>query len=181
MVKAIFFDRDGVINDLVDYNGSFVAPKYLKDYRLKENSVEAFKLSKDNNFLRIIVTNQPDVVHGDMNIRELISIKNYIQEILNPDDIFMAMVRNSKFYKPNNGAVEYYIEKYNLNRQQSYFIGDRWKDIVCGYTSNLKTVFVGENYTSPDEYKHIKPNFYAKDILEACKIILEDCNDSIIC
>jgi histidinol phosphatase-like enzyme len=180
MVKSIFFDRDGVINNLVKYDKEFVAPKYFDDFVLKQNSEEAFQLMKDNGFLTFIVTNQPDVVHNGMDIKELIKIKKFLFETLVVDDIFEAMVRGSKFYKPNNGMVEYFIEKYKIDRNQSYLIGDRWKDIVCGNSSGLTTVFIGNEYTSPNNYSAIKPDYFANDILAACKKILEIKNDSII-
>lgn len=181
MVKSVFFDRDGVINHLVNYDGEFIAPKYFKDFVLIDSAIDAVKLIRQNGFMTFIVTNQPDVVHNGMDIKELIKINEYLQKTLKVDDIFSAMVRDSKFYKPNNGMTEYYINKYNIDRSKSYLIGDRWKDIVCGNSSRLNTVFVGKEYSSPHNFNGIKPDYYANDILEACKIILENMNDSVVC
>ena len=181
MVKAVFFDRDGVINHLVNYDGEFIAPKYFKDFVLIDSAIDAVELIRQNGFMTFIVTNQPDVVHNGMNIKELIKINEYLQNTLKVDDIFSAMVRDSKFYKPNNGMLEYYINKFNIDRSKSYLIGDRWKDIVCGNSSRLSTVFIGKEYSSPHNFNGIKPDYYANDILEACKIILENMNDSVVC
>jgi phosphoglycolate phosphatase-like HAD superfamily hydrolase len=50
-------------------------------------------------------------------------------------------------------------------------IGDTWRDVVAGHNAGVKTIYLGEIYNAPSEYLHIKPDFYAKNLLEAANII----------
>ncbi len=64
MVKAVFLDRDGVINANLERNGKPVAPTTLADFRIFPGAAEAARRLKDAGFLLIVVTNQPDVRTG---------------------------------------------------------------------------------------------------------------------
>jgi histidinol phosphatase-like enzyme len=75
--------------------------------------------------------------------------------------------------------LEHFIEKYNIDRENSYIIGDRWKDIVPGFNSKLNTIFVGADYVYPHEYYHIQPDYIVTDILDASCTIMEIENDRL--
>lgn len=174
--KAIFFDRDGVINSLVKRkDGRLTSPWYIGEFKFLPHVFESFKLVRDNGFKTFIVTNQPGVLDGEMSIESLNDINSMLLEWLFVDDIECALDKNSNSYKPNNGMIERAVKQYNIERNKSYIIGDRWKDIVPGYNSGLTTIYVGKekDYTPSEEYKHIKPDYYCKDILDACKLIME--------
>ena len=81
---------------------------------------------------------------------------------------------NTIYYKPNNGMLESFIKHYDINREKSFLIGDRWKDIVPGKNSGLTTILVGDTeYTPPEEYKHITPDYKVENIWEAYCLIME--------
>ena len=99
-------------------------------------------------------------------------------DILQIDGVYNAVDKLSQTYKPNNGMIEYFINHFNLNRYESYIIGDRWKDIVPGYNSGINTIYVGKKWTTPPEpYVDITPNYICSDILEACNYIAEIDNE----
>ena len=93
------------------------------------------------------------------------------------DEVYIAYERGSAWYKPNNGMIETLIRMYKVDRSQSYIIGDRWKDIVPGHKSKLTTIFIGKEYTCPDEYKDIYPDYIVDNVLQACLLIEELEND----
>ena len=70
---------------------------------------------------------------------------------------------------------DYYVEKYDLEREKCFMIGDRWKDIVAGKNAKMKTIFIGDysNVIWPEEYKSINPDFITDNVLSAVKIIGE--------
>lgn len=174
--KAIFFDRDGVINSLVKReNGKLTSPWHKSEFKFLPFVLESFLMAKKNGFMTFIVTNQPGVEDGDMSVENLYEINAMLSEWLMVDDIQCALEKNSIEYKPNNGMIEKTIARFNIDRSKSYIIGDRWKDIVPGHNSKLTTLYVGKekDYKPTEEYKHIKPNYYCKNILDACNLIME--------
>lgn len=171
--KAVFFDRDGVINDLVDRGENKTAPWSAREFHIKPNVKEAVDLVKSLGYNAFVVTNQPDVIDGHLSSEDLYYMNCVLIDRYGFDDVFCAMERDTVYYKPNNGMVEHYIYKYNLDRNKCFLMGDRWKDIVAGKRSFIKTIYIGENYTRPDEYYYYLPDGKASDILEACEMIKE--------
>lgn len=178
MNKGVFFDRDGVINKLVDRpDDSKTAPWSIDEFHFMDNVKQAVDIVREINFKTFVVTNQPDVNNGPLSYNDLNIMHRMISNWLRIDDIHYSEHRNSKTYKPNNGMIEDIVKKYLIDRSKSYIIGDRWKDIVAGRKSNLKTIFIGEEYIYPFEYRQIQPDYIVSDILEACKLIERINND----
>jgi len=172
--KAIFFDRDGVLNHLVNHDGQMTAPWHIDEFRFIEGAADAVELANDMGYLSLVVTNQPDVYDGKLSIHHLKMMMKMCIQWLNAADALVAFERGSAWYKPNNGMLETLIRGYNIDRGQSYIIGDRWKDIVAGHKSKLTTIYVGpEPYSSPEKYQHIYPDHIASNVLEACFLIAE--------
>lgn len=172
--RAVFFDRDGVINELVERaDGNFTSPWVVDEFRFKPYIKEAVKTVKDIGFMTFVVTNQPGVHDGDMDRSQLDLINSMLKRWLGIDEVLYALDKTSDFYKPGNGMIEHLIEKFNIERDGSYLIGDRWKDIVPGHKSGLTTMFVGSKYVYPFEFKEIQPDYICIDALEACATIME--------
>ena len=173
--RAVFFDKDGVINSLVDRpDGRRTSPWNVSELKLLPNVREAMMKVRKAGFLTFVVTNQPAIEDEEMTQEELDEIVTYLMFNLPIDDIQCAIERSSKYYKPNNGMIESFVKQFDLDRSKSYIIGDRWKDIVPGNHSKLTTILVGdEPYTPSDEYKYIAPDHVMNDILDACNLIVE--------
>lgn len=170
----MFFDRDGVINDLIQRSdGSFTSPWSIDEFSFKDYVKESIKIVKNLGYMTFVVTNQPAVHDGLMTKEQLELINKMLMRWLGIDDVLCALDKNSNLYKPENGMIELLIKQYNVDRNSSYMIGDRWKDIVPGRKSKLTTMFVGAFYECPEEYNHIQPDYECIDILEACCTILE--------
>lgn len=174
MVKSVFIDRDGTINKLITgrANPKQVAPWTYHEFEYIDGVEEAISNIKHMGFSTHVITNQPDVYDGLMDIKELDLINNLMKSELNVDTISCAMYRDTDDYKPNNGMIEKIIKDFKVTRSRSYMIGDTWKDIVAGHKSELTTIFLGEVYTCPDDrYKSIKPDYLRDTLLEASKLI----------
>lgn len=171
MVKTVFLDRDGVINHLVNHDGKMTAPWRVEEFTFIPGAIECIRTLKSFGKKLIVVTNQPDVLDGKMS-QETFDIFQSILYYVGIDDVYCAQERGTEYYKPNNGMIEHFIKKYNLNRDECVLIGDTWKDIVAGYKSNLKTIYCSYNdYKSPDEWVHVIPTYYVSNIMKATKLI----------
>lgn len=174
MVRAVFFDRDGVLNELVKRpTGERTAPWNLDEFMPISGSTAAIELVKDMGFMAFCVTNQPDVLDGILPQYHLnVMMQYWLDQGI--DDALVAYERGSAWYKPNNGMIETLVKKFKVDRDASYIIGDRWKDIVAGHKSKLTTIYIGNNYHCPEEkYKHIHPDLIADNVLHAACLIEE--------
>lgn len=172
MKRAIFFDRDGLINPLVARpDGRHTSPWSLTEFTFLPHVEEAFALV-GRTFSCFIVTNQPHLGR-EMSQEHLNVINMYLYHAL-PDlvDIAYSNQQGSFYYKPNHGMVLDLVAKHTLSREmhQHYFVGDRWKDIVCGHKAGTRTIFVGDKYD--DGGSHIDPDYIASNIYTACQLIM---------
>lgn len=172
MVKAVFFDRDGVLNYLVDHHGQFTAPWNIDEFDFTVGSKLAVDLVKKMGYTTFVVTNQPDVGDGLLSQDHLNIMNRMITNWLGIDHILVAYERDSYQYKPNPGMIETLVGLYNVDCKNSYIIGDRWKDIVPGHKCGLNTIFIGSEYHYPIEYKNIQPDYICENVLVACKLIV---------
>jgi len=171
--RAVVFDRDGVINRLVTRpDGRHTSPWSVDEVVLTPNIREAVAKVKKVGFLALVASNQPGVTNGDHTLDDLNKINAFIQSEVGLDDVECALDKECGLYKPGNGMIENYIQKYNIDRNKSYMIGDRWKDVEAGYRSGLHTFFIGRDYTKPDN-KIATPDFIVDDPLKACDIIVK--------
>jgi D-glycero-D-manno-heptose 1,7-bisphosphate phosphatase len=171
--RAIFFDRDGVINQLVPRaDGRNTSPWNQREFVLLPYVKDALALVSPH-FRCFVVTNQPHV-GLDMSVDDIIDIHAYLQyEVPYFTEIAYCSVPGSSNYKPNHGAITMLLNKYNLSPtlRSHFIIGDRWKDILCGHNAGVTTIFVGDKYT--DGGSGIYPDHHTANIYTACQLIME--------
>ena len=176
--KAVIFDRDGVLNKLVwhEVKQAFTAPWTLDEFEIMSESRQQVQRCRKAGFLGLCVTNQPDVYDHHLHMCDLFAMTLRIYD-LGIVDVRSALERDTQYYKPNNGIVEDFICDYSIARQSSYIVGDSWKDIVCGHRSQLKTIYIGNQYEVPPRHDHIVPDFIVPNLARACDIICGESND----
>lgn len=149
MVKAVFLDRDGVINANLERNGKPVAPTTLAEFRILPGVVEAAQRLKKAGFLLVIATNQPDVRNGITPQATMEAMHAAIRTIMPIDDITICLhndADNCSCRKPKPGLLLQAAAKHAIDLQSSYFVGDRWKDIHAGKAAGCHTIFVDYGY-----------------------------------
>jgi D-glycero-D-manno-heptose 1,7-bisphosphate phosphatase len=176
MVKAIFLDRDGTINELVHgrENPKHVCPWYFAEFNYIDGVEEAIKGFRALGFSLHVVTNQPDVDDGYTTEDTMNTIHDCIKADLKVDTIQTARTRSTEEYKPNPGMLNKIIKEWHVSKERSWMIGDTWRDVVAGNRAGVKTIYLGDIYSAPEEWLHIKPDFYAKNLLEAVNIIQQN-------
>jgi D-glycero-D-manno-heptose 1,7-bisphosphate phosphatase len=176
MVKTIILDRDGVINHLVNHDGQMTAPWSIEEFEFITGAKVAVDTFKKLGYNLVVLTNQPDVYDGKLDENDLYIMNGMIRQWLGIQNIYCAYERGSKYYKPNNALLETIINKFDVDRSSSYLIGDRFKDIVCGWKSKLQTVYLGSHYSTPDEWRHIQPDYIVNNLMEASNLLMEKQN-----
>lgn len=178
MKKAVFLDRDGVINKEVDNL------RRIKDLRLLPGVAKAISQLNRLGYLTIIITNQPVIARGWIKPGYLDEIHQELQNRLKPAKIDAVYYcphhpnANLKEYrkkcscrKPNTGMVKKAIQKYKIDPKKSFFIGDSTRDILTGEKVGVKTILVQTGYSGKDGSYKVMPDFVSKNLLDSIKII----------
>lgn len=172
--KAIFLDRDGVINQSIVKNGKPYPPSSLAEVRIIDGVAEALVNLRQAGFLLIVVTNQPDVARGTIANSVVTEINSFLQKQLPLDDVFVCIHDDKdKCYcrKPLPGLILQAARKYNIDLKQSFMVGDRWKDMGAGRCAGCKTIWIDLGY---DEKKpSVTPDHVARSLAEAVPWILQ--------
>ena len=168
--KAIFFDRDGVLNKSIVIKGKPKAPTRLKDFKIYKN-LEKYFIDLKKKYLIYVITNQPDFFEKKKRyiinkMHNKLKKKFPITNILCCFDI----KESSKNKKPNIGLVKKILKKRNIDLTKSFVVGDRWRDIDLAYNLNCKSIFINRKYR---EKLNKKPDYVCRTTIEAIKLILK--------
>lgn len=147
--KAIFLDRDGVINAAFVREGKPYPPSNLEELIILDGVRDSLHLSKKMGFLNIIITNQPDVGTGKQLQEDLDQIHEHIKKILTIDDIFVCIhvdFDQCSCRKPLPGMLVAAQEKWQIDFEKSFLVGDRWRDIGAAQAVGCKGFFIDYGY-----------------------------------
>ena len=149
MNRAVFFDRDGVINKLIFRKGNYYSPREINNFKLYNDTTKVIKTVKDKGYLSIIISNQPDIARGLLKKTELNKMTKYLYNKLKVDDILYCMhddpdVKGCR--KPAAGLIIKAKNKWNISLQHSFMIGDTEKDLGAAKNAGVKFLLINRNY-----------------------------------
>jgi D-glycero-D-manno-heptose 1,7-bisphosphate phosphatase len=171
--KAIFLDRDGVLNNTIVEKNKTRPPYNIKELKILKNNIMEISLFRDDYFF-FIITNQPDIKRGvqSKSFNDFINAK--ILELLPIKKIYTCFChesdKNCKCYKPSPKMINDAKKEFNLRMSKSYIIGDRWRDILAGINAGCNTIFYKRNYNIKD-LKKVNPHNIIKNFRELRDII----------
>ena len=167
MKRAVFLDRDGVLNRNVYYDdtAAWESPRESTAVRLTEGIGPALRALQAASYLLIIISNQPNAAKGKCSQEQLDEIQARLLELLleqgvamdahylclhHPDHTGPCACR-----KPSPFFLLQAAECFSIDLPASWMIGDRASDIACGYAAGLRTVWIdnGEGSAPPPD-KH---------------------------
>ena len=146
--RAVFLDRDGVINEPVIHDGRPYPPSF-DQLVLVPWARESLIRLRQKGFLLIVVTNQPDVRRKKTTQEEIERIHRTLSARLPLDDFFTCFHDDGDACdcrKPLPGLIRQAAAKYDIELENSYVIGDRWRDIDAGAAIGCRTVFIDKGY-----------------------------------
>jgi len=172
MGKAIFLDRDGVLNPNV-YNPEtreYESPHRPEDFALYTFVEKSLKMLKCAGYVVVLVSNQPSYAKGKANMKSILAIADMLKDWSDEHDVLIdkfcychhhpkgtvpEYTKVCECRKPGTLFLEQAKEQFNLEPAQCWFIGDRDTDIECGNKFGCRTVKVGTSYTLFDAVKKI--------------------------
>lgn len=189
MNKATFLDRDGVLNPLV-YNletGEYESPHYPEDFSIYPYVAPALKQLLEAGFLLFLVSNQPSYAKGKTTLENIKNIQLQFEEYLayegiefqefyycyhHPQGIVPEYSIQCRCRKPGTQFLEEAQLRYELDLQNSWFIGDQDTDVECGQLMGIRTVLIQNKHSSKKRVKNGSA-FTANNLGEAVQIVCE--------
>ena len=163
MNPAVFFDRDGVLNELVNRDGGQFSPQEFAQFIIVDGAKIVINKLKELGFLIIIISNQPDISRKSLKKTDLDRMTNVLFNELMVDDVFYCTHDDSDFCncrKPAPGLFIQAAEKWNIDLRKSYMVGDTWKDAEAAENANVNFLLLDREYNldfnSPNRIYHIK-------------------------
>lgn len=147
--RAVFLDRDGVLNEALVKDRRPYPPSSLADLKIVPGAREALHRLKSAGFLLIVVTNQPDVGRGTTSAESVEEMNDVIRSELPLDAFYVCFhdgSENCDCRKPNPGLLRRAAHEWNIDLKQSFMVGDRWRDIDAGAAAGCRTVQVDYGY-----------------------------------
>lgn len=173
--RAVFLDRDGVLNEAVVREGKPYPPGSPNDLQIIPGTREALARLKERGFLLFVVTNQPDVASGKQTREAVETMHSALRRELPLDDVFTCF-HNDKdgcdCRKPRPGLVTRAAREYGIDLQRSYLAGDRWRDVDAGANAGCKSVWIDRGYQERGPVS--EPSARVHSLPEAVDWILTD-------
>ena len=146
MARALFLDRDGVLDQLVYYQSSdeWESPRTVRDVRMVPGAAEALRTAHAAGWLLVIITNQPSFAKGKASRQELLDVHELIVRELgvpiaksalclhHPDAVVEELRVACECRKPSAGSVLDAGRELNIDLSQSWMAGDQDSDLACG-------------------------------------------------
>jgi len=193
MNRAVFLDRDGVVNELRYHPDLKIkcAPFTASKFKIINGVPEAINLIHRFGYLCILISNQPDIGLGMMTVEDFEEIKLKMKTELakaggyldgeyycmhHPGAVIEGYKSNCDCRKPKPGLLLRASGEHNVDLLNSWFIGDYLTDIAAGKSAGCRTILISkrksENYNSTGE-DNVKPDGICSDLTEAVQYILK--------
>jgi D-glycero-D-manno-heptose 1,7-bisphosphate phosphatase len=148
--RAVFLDRDGVLNRAIVRDGKPHPPRSLAELEIFSEAFSACADLRASGFSLIMVTNQPDVSRGTQALEAVEQINRAVSDALSLDDVRVCYHDDADrcdCRKPAPGLLLAAARDLDIDLENSFMIGDRWKDIEAGRIARCKTILIAYDYS----------------------------------
>ena len=171
--RAVFLDRDGVLNEAVVRDGKPYPPPSVADLKIIPDAASALARLKVRGLPLIVVTNQPDVARGTQTMAAIEEINALLRRELPLDD-FVVCAHDDRddcaCRKPKPGLILEGAARHGADPARSFMVGDRWRDIESGKNAGCRTIWIDRGYR---ERAPEAPDARVASLTEAVEWILE--------
>ena len=145
MKRAVFLDRDGVLNPSEEADGRLRAPLSLEAFRPFPWAAEAVSRLRAAGFLCLVVTNQPEVGTGELTPETLEAMHERLRREVPVDDVYVCPHSDADrcpCRKPRPGLLLRAAAEWGVDLGASFLVGDRWRDVEAGRAAGCVTILV---------------------------------------
>jgi D-glycero-D-manno-heptose 1,7-bisphosphate phosphatase len=150
--RAVFLDRDGVLNRAPVQDGRPRSPLSVDEVEILPGVLEACEKLRRHGFSLILVTNQPNVARGIQARESIEAIHAFLRNSIRLDDIRICYHDDRDgcdCRKPKPGMLLASAQDLHIDLSRSFIIGDRWRDIEAGRRAGCRTVLIDYGYAEP--------------------------------
>jgi D-sedoheptulose 7-phosphate isomerase len=172
--RAVFLDRDGVLNRAILRNGKPYPPTSVEQLEVLVGVPDALHELKRHDFELVVVSNQPDVARGTLSHKVVEQMNQRLKSLLPLDEFFVCYHTDEDkctCRKPKPGLLLQAAEKLNIDLPGSFMVGDRWRDIEAGQTAGCKTVLIDNDYDEKSPAK--EPDLRVNSLSQAARWIIQ--------
>jgi D-glycero-D-manno-heptose 1,7-bisphosphate phosphatase len=174
--RAVFLDRDGVLNRAIVRDGKPYPPASLQELEIAADAARSLTRLKSLGFLLLVVTNQPDVARGTQTLDTVQALHQAMRQTLPLDDFLICPHDDRdacRCRKPLPGLLLEAQARYGIDLGLSYMVGDRWRDIDAGRAAGCRTVYLDRHYR--ERGPSYPPDTRAVSLEDAVDWIVRNC------
>ena len=178
MKRALFLDRDGILDELVYYesSGEWEAPRRAADLRMIEGIRAPLARFVDAGWLLFIITNQPSAAKGKTSLEELREVNDAVVAALGVPvtrsyQCFHHPADRCECRKPSPFFLREAARDYGIDLAQSWMVGDQDSDLACGRAAGCKVALI-EHHGSEHKRGTIDPDLRVNDLAGLANVIL---------
>jgi D-glycero-D-manno-heptose 1,7-bisphosphate phosphatase len=178
--RAVFLDRDGVLNKAVVRSGKPYPPATPGEIEIFPDVPASLRRLKAHGFLLLVATNQPDVARRTQTRSAVEQMHLRLGSEL-PLDEFLVCYHddsdNCECRKPRPGLLMEAARRHDLDLPRCYLVGDRWRDVDAAVAAGCKAVWIDRGYAERPPAS--APSARVASFREAVDWILVDYNDNL--
>jgi D-glycero-D-manno-heptose 1,7-bisphosphate phosphatase len=169
--RAVFLDRDGVINEIVWRDGQVTSPRAAAEFVWTPGLTTCLPRLKAAGYVLLVITNQPEIPRGLVDPGVVEGFTRLVLDTLPIDDLRQCSHDNEHdcpCRKPKPGMILDHAAKWNVDLESSFLIGDTWRDMEAGRAAGVTTVLIHRPYN-----RDAGADFEVDGVPEAVELILK--------
>jgi D-glycero-D-manno-heptose 1,7-bisphosphate phosphatase len=148
--RAVFLDRDGVLNQAIIRENRAYAPLTLDEFRISSDAAVQVNRLRAAGLLSIVVTNQPEIARGTLPRATVEAMHRRLRALVGVDDVLVCEHDPDALcacHKPQPGLLSEAAARWGISLSASFMIGDRWRDVEAGKAAGCFTILILRPYS----------------------------------
>lgn len=188
MNRALFIDRDGILDELVFYpsSGEWEAPRRVEDLDLIPTAFEPLARLATAGWLLFVITNQPSYAKGKVSREELEQVQDAVLASLrdrgiaiarayacfhHPEAIVDEMRVACECRKPGTLFLREAAREFDIDLGASWMVGDQDSDLLCGRAAGCRLALI-EHRGSAHKRGEVAPDLRCRDLADLARFLV---------